>query len=228
MCRYQKLKAFASSDGEDEESSSLSSSTVVPADAVATPPPATVSPPPPPPTEYISAFSPRNPFFGYPIVVHHELLPDGTYAAIPSLVHGRRRKRDLIKTLAFLFVLKWRKRVEIWLRVLVSAFRNMQATMWKRWHVLKAVSRMFGVPTVLGSKRFPLVLAVAVVLATITMQLRRVALKGGVFSSLSYREIRWLRDVFTMSLGGVAATAVTAVASLPSPFLSMDQALVFY
>ncbi|EFI28227.1 hypothetical protein CC1G_14252 [Coprinopsis cinerea okayama7 len=49
---------------------------------------------------WISPTSLLNPFFGYPV----STTPD---RRLPSLQHGRRRKRDLFKTLALLFWSRW-------------------------------------------------------------------------------------------------------------------------
>ncbi|KAF8482557.1 CRAL-TRIO domain-containing protein [Russula ochroleuca] len=56
-------------------------------------------------------FSPRsqfNPFYGYPI--NPEPYPPAPFP-LPHLRHGRRRKRDLIRTLVALWWEKWRSRV---------------------------------------------------------------------------------------------------------------------
>ncbi|KAI0001252.1 CRAL-TRIO domain-containing protein [Russula compacta] len=56
----------------------------------------------------ISPRSQFNPFYGYPIGPSpYSLAP----TALPYLRHGRRRKRDLIRTLAALWWEKWRSRV---------------------------------------------------------------------------------------------------------------------
>ncbi|KAI0302703.1 CRAL-TRIO domain-containing protein [Russula brevipes] len=57
---------------------------------------------------HISPRSQFNPFYGYPIGPSpYSLAP----AALPYLRYGRRRKRDLIRTLAALWWEKWRSRV---------------------------------------------------------------------------------------------------------------------
>ncbi|KAH9083934.1 CRAL-TRIO domain-containing protein, partial [Lactarius deliciosus] len=57
---------------------------------------------------HVSPRSQYNPFYGYPIgPPPYSLLP----ASLPYLRHGRRRKRDLIRTLATLLWEKWRSRV---------------------------------------------------------------------------------------------------------------------
>ena len=55
-----------------------------------------------PPLTSLSPTSLLNPFFGYPASSHKGFL---------SLQHGRRRKRDLARTLAVLFWIRWRKRI---------------------------------------------------------------------------------------------------------------------
>ena len=61
-------------------------------------------------TSVPTARSPFNPFFGYP-VSPTSLNPR----------HGRRRKRDLLKTLAYLWWVRWR-RTATWIVVLVVTF----------------------------------------------------------------------------------------------------------
>ncbi|KAH9176810.1 CRAL-TRIO domain-containing protein [Lactarius sanguifluus] len=57
---------------------------------------------------HVSPRSQYNPFYGYPIgPPPYSLLP----ASLPYLRYGRRRKRDLIRTLATLLWEKWRSRV---------------------------------------------------------------------------------------------------------------------
>ncbi|KAI9455473.1 CRAL-TRIO domain-containing protein [Lactarius psammicola] len=57
---------------------------------------------------HVSPRSQYNPFYGYPIgPPPYSLSP----ASLPYLRHGRRRKRDLIRTLATLWWEKWRSRV---------------------------------------------------------------------------------------------------------------------
>ena len=69
----------------------------------------------------LAQISPRshfNPFYGYPIGASPY---SRTPAALPYLRHGRRRKRDLIRTLAILWWEKWRSRVP-WTFFLLFAF----------------------------------------------------------------------------------------------------------
>ncbi|KAJ3713209.1 CRAL-TRIO domain-containing protein [Lentinula raphanica] len=71
---------------------------------------------------YLSPTSLLNPFFGYPALSSH---------GSPSLHHGRRRKRDLIRTLAALYWPRWRRSLNtcLWLVVLIIAGR-----MWfRKW-----------------------------------------------------------------------------------------------
>ncbi|KAE9389884.1 CRAL/TRIO domain-containing protein [Gymnopus androsaceus JB14] len=65
---------------------------------------------------YLSPTSLLNPFFGYPV---------SSSQGSPSLHHGRRRKRDLIRTLAILFWLRWRRPITtcLWLAALVFTGR---------------------------------------------------------------------------------------------------------
>lgn len=50
----------------------------------------------------ISATSALNPFFGYPVTLSSS--PSG---GVPALHHGRRRKRDLLRTLALLWWMRY-------------------------------------------------------------------------------------------------------------------------
>lgn len=59
-----------------------------------------------PASGYISSISPTsmlNPFYGYPAA---------STRGYPQLHHGRRRKRDLARTLAWLFWLRWRTQIK--------------------------------------------------------------------------------------------------------------------
>ncbi|KAF8971084.1 CRAL-TRIO domain-containing protein [Flammula alnicola] len=62
---------------------------------------------------WLSPTSILNPFFGYPVSVPSSRGP-------PSFRHGRRRKRDLIRTLATLFWMRWRKHITFALSVAVA------------------------------------------------------------------------------------------------------------
>lgn len=67
---------------------------------------------------HVSPRSQCNPFYGYPIgPPPYSLMP----ASLPYLRHGRRRKRDLIRTLAALWWEKWRSRVP-WTASLLFVF----------------------------------------------------------------------------------------------------------
>ncbi|KAK0448833.1 CRAL-TRIO domain-containing protein [Armillaria borealis] len=74
----------------------------------------------------LSPTSMINPFFGYPVSV------TGTSA---SLHHGRRRKRDLAKTLMLLLWLRWRRRIMacFWLGMFALAVR-----LWSRRWLLRS------------------------------------------------------------------------------------------
>ncbi|KII92678.1 hypothetical protein PLICRDRAFT_37455 [Plicaturopsis crispa FD-325 SS-3] len=58
--------------------------------------------PPPQAAPSISATSALNPFFGYPVTLSSS--PSG---GVPALHHGRRRKRDLLRTLALLWWMRY-------------------------------------------------------------------------------------------------------------------------
>ena len=55
-------------------------------------------------TSWLSPTSLLNPFFGYPISSSSKRGP-------VSFRHGRRRKRDLVRTLITLFWIRWRKHI---------------------------------------------------------------------------------------------------------------------
>jgi len=76
----------------------------------------------------LSPTSQLNPFFGYPALNYH---------GHSSLHHGRRRKRDLLRTLAALFWLRWRQPITLclWLVALLFAGR-----LWFRKWVLHSSS----------------------------------------------------------------------------------------
>ncbi|KAI0305378.1 CRAL-TRIO domain-containing protein [Multifurca ochricompacta] len=74
------------------------------------------------PHAHISPRSQFSPFYGYPIGPSQYSL---TPAALPYLRHGRRRKRDLIRTLAALWWEKWRSRVS-WTFSLLFIFLSLQ------------------------------------------------------------------------------------------------------
>lgn len=84
----------------------------------------------PPVTTTSTSLSPTsllNPFFGYPVSLRNGLA---------SLQHGRRRKRDLAQTLAFLFWIRWRK-LFIGLLLVICAFAVRSATRRKLLYFLK-------------------------------------------------------------------------------------------
>lgn len=70
-------------------------------------------PPAPTMSTSLPSTSPLNPFFGYPASSRH---------GFTSLQHGRRRKRDLARTLALLFWIRWRKHLIVGLLLAVCAF----------------------------------------------------------------------------------------------------------
>ncbi|KAG8869941.1 hypothetical protein FRB97_000600 [Tulasnella sp. 331] len=229
LARYQ----FGSISHTGSDDSASSSSTVIPT------PPHTHSQPSPrpsstalvpvpepeailPPPTYVAAFSPSNPFFGYPTIIHHRRLPDGSLSSTPELVYGRRRKRDLIKTLAFLYVVKWRRRIESWIRILTRALKNSRLLMSKAWFIAVRALQVLDLGT-LGAQlgkivvRAPLRLAVAVTVATLLFRLRRAARSGGsqgLLSSFSRREVSWLRQIFMVALG------LQTVLTLPGPSMA--------
>ncbi|KJA20016.1 hypothetical protein HYPSUDRAFT_142747 [Hypholoma sublateritium FD-334 SS-4] len=65
----------------------------------------------------LSPTSILNPFFGYPVSTSST-----TNHGRPTLRHGRRRKRDLILTLATLFWMRWRKTITVVLSVTAVLF----------------------------------------------------------------------------------------------------------
>lgn len=69
----------------------------------------------------ISPTSALNPFFGYPIQA---------LGGSPSLHHGRRRKRDLIRTLGLLFWVRWRRPISTCLWLFVVALTVRGARSW--------------------------------------------------------------------------------------------------
>jgi len=66
-------------------------------------------------TAKISPTSLFNPFFGYPALASPN-------RGSPSLHHGRRRKRDLARTLALLFWLRWHSQITIGLCLTALVF----------------------------------------------------------------------------------------------------------
>ena len=83
----------------------------------------------------LSSTSLLNPFFGYPVAYH-------TDASAPNLRHGRRRKRDLVYTLARLWWQRWRNHVKVILLVLALVLAS-----WRRRRVVKLWRRLTGAHT---------------------------------------------------------------------------------
>ncbi|KAI0339983.1 hypothetical protein BDW22DRAFT_1361069 [Trametopsis cervina] len=98
------------------------------------PPPQPSSPPPPqPPAQpVLSALSLLNPFFGYPVT-----SSSSSSESAPYLRHGRRRKRDLVYTLARLWWVRWGGALRASLLVLLALI-----AVWKRRR-LWGLSRRF-------------------------------------------------------------------------------------
>ena len=66
----------------------------------------------------ITATSHLNPFFGYPVISSTD--PQSKRAALlPILLHSRRRKRDLVKTLFRLWIKRLNKNLSAWVWVLI-------------------------------------------------------------------------------------------------------------
>ena len=74
----------------------------------------------------LSPTSVLNPFFGYPV---------SSCQGSSFLPHGRRRKRDLARTLALLFWIRWRKHIVIGVLLAVCAFAVRSAIRRKQLHV---------------------------------------------------------------------------------------------
>lgn len=199
----------------------------------------------PPPPVYLEPFSPHNPFYGYPTVVRYRPLPDGTFSAIPYLVHGRRRKRDLLKALAFLFVIQWRKKMGAWVQIVVNSVRatrtRVRTTARRNYLTFKTIGKILGLDTVGLFRGLPAAITImAVIIAAVVVRLRRIreqqqsrmidgrnggsntTADSGLLSVLrNPGEITWLllRDVL---LGGVGAGAAAGLGILtPSIVLTM-------
>ncbi|KAF5380237.1 hypothetical protein D9757_008219 [Collybiopsis confluens] len=96
-----------------------------------------VAPPPPDPRPvtptagastnpiYLAPTSILNPFFGYPV---------SSSRGYPTLHHGRRRKRDLLRTLAALFWLRWGRRITVCLWLVALAFAG-RVLWFRRWQI---------------------------------------------------------------------------------------------
>src|SRR6266511_2230168 len=65
-------------------------------------------------SSWLLSTSGLNPFFGYPIAT-------SSVGVLPTLRHGRRRKRDLLRTLAKLFWLRWQSHMTTAFCLLVAA-----------------------------------------------------------------------------------------------------------
>ncbi|KAG8900380.1 hypothetical protein FRB99_006103 [Tulasnella sp. 403] len=231
--RYYPGSQSASQDGSTASSSTivpqdLSQDLLHPSDSVSvtpTPPPAPTQVPSPPATPsptHVPAHHPSNPFFGYPTVIRHRRLPDGTFHSVPSLLHGRPRKRDFIKTLAYLYYLKFKRRVELWVQMLVMQLNSLQATAGQKWKLLRTLTGVLGLPSPLtGYSPSPgTMLAMAVVVATLALRLRRAVripgqTRGGLVAALFSRELSWVRDIFLLAIG-------LGTASIPIPAISFS------
>lgn len=75
----------------------------------------------------ISSTSLLNPFFGYPI--------SSSRGSPPFFKHGRRRKRDLFRTLAFLLWMRWRTHIRICLWLVAFTFT---IRLWTRKWLLRS------------------------------------------------------------------------------------------
>ncbi|KAG8948469.1 hypothetical protein FRC04_009677 [Tulasnella sp. 424] len=204
----------------------------------------------PPPPVYLEPFSPHNPFYGYPTVVRYRPLPDGTFSAIPHLVHGRRRKRDLLKALAFLFVIQWRKKMGAWVQIVVNSMRatrtRVKTTARRNYLTFKTIGKILGLDTVglfhtLPAGSMPAAVTItAVIIAAALVRIRRIREQqqsrtidgrngGSTMSADSgllsvFRnpaEITWLL-LRDVLLGGVGAGAAAGLGMLtPSIVLTM-------
>lgn len=79
----------------------------------------------------ISRTSSRNPYFGYPSVWSWS-VSSGPGRPAPSLQHDRRRKRDLVRTLLWLFLLRSQARLASLLRFLSRVLLGSRSTRWTR------------------------------------------------------------------------------------------------
>ncbi|KAG8934539.1 hypothetical protein FRC02_009751 [Tulasnella sp. 418] len=138
------------------------------------PPPLLSSPEDLPPPTIIDPFSPSNPYFGYPTIVHHQKDPQtGRVTAVPRLLHGRRRKRDLVRALAFLFFLKWKRHAQQhWIHV-NDVFRSRMCSIMDAVRPTLITLRVL--PTSPGEWKWKLAMVVAVIVA---VAMRRTRLIG--------------------------------------------------
>lgn len=208
---------------ESHDESASSTSTVVPADDVVRPSPSAESlTQPPPPPVYLSSYAPSNPFYGYPAVIHYRRLPDGSLSSSgPQLLHGRRRKRDLAKTLAFLFVLQWRTKLHAWIGVLAKAVHRLQMAAARKVVTIKTVGRVVGLPALMN-RRVGLLVALSVLFTSIIVRLRRLVQAhgySGVWARLTSLEMAWLiRDSLALTVGGLGlGTALVPELAFPLP-----------
>ncbi|RPD78618.1 CRAL/TRIO domain-containing protein [Lentinus tigrinus ALCF2SS1-7] len=91
--------------------------------------PSSLSAQPIPRVPSISPTSHLNPYYGYPV--------SGWGAPTPRLRHGRQRKRDLLRTLAALWWSKWKRRVLLFLCILLAVVsyrlrRNPRMVRWRQ------------------------------------------------------------------------------------------------
>ena len=82
--------------------------------------------------EHISPRPHFNPFYGYPVGPSPY---SQTPVALPYLRYGRRRKRDLIRTLATLWWEKWRSRVSWTIFLLFTFFCARWWGRQRKWSV---------------------------------------------------------------------------------------------
>ncbi|KAG8898040.1 hypothetical protein FRC01_011053, partial [Tulasnella sp. 417] len=122
---------------------------------------------------YLDPFSPHNPFYGYPTVVRYRPLPDGTFSAVPHLVHGRRRKRDLFRALAFLFIIQWRKKMGAWIQIIVNNLgatrTRVRTTARRNYLTFKTIGKILGldaVAAVMPSSQLPAAVMITGLLIT--------------------------------------------------------------
>ncbi|CAL1706220.1 unnamed protein product [Somion occarium] len=91
--------------------------------------------------EAISPFSLLNPYFGYPAMISD--------AAAPTLYYGRRRKRDLFRTLLRLFWMRWRRHLTasfFCLLVFLTIAVLRKVTWMRRWRwPISSASALLGV-----------------------------------------------------------------------------------
>jgi hypothetical protein len=79
----------------------------------------------------ISRTSSQNPYFGYPSMWSWS-APSGLGRPAHSLQHDRRRKRDLVRTLLWLFLLRSQARLTSLLRFLSRVLLGSRSTRWTK------------------------------------------------------------------------------------------------